>query len=142
MNPRYAHLRPEMTVDEAVAYLRKHAREHFATLYYAYVLDPDQKLLGVVSLRDLFRAGADQRVQDVMRTSVITVTDDMDQETVSRFFVFYSLVAIPVVDKDGRMKGVVTADDIVNVIQKQPMKAFSGSVAWRRRRATKSASGT
>jgi magnesium transporter len=122
MNPRYARLRPEMTVDEAVAYLRKHAREHFATLYYAYVLDPDQKLLGVVSLRDLFRAHAEQRVQDVMRTAVITVTDDMDQAAVSRLFTFYSLVAVPVVDKDGRMKGIVTADDIVNVVEEAATK--------------------
>ena len=122
MNPRYARLRPEMTVDEAVAYLRRHAREHFASLYYAYVLDPDQKLLGVVSLRDLFRARAEQRVQDVMRTAVVTVTDDMDQAAVSRLFVFHSLVAVPVVDKDGRMKGIVTADDIVNVVEEAATK--------------------
>ena len=85
MNPRYAHLRPEMSVDEAVSYLRRHAREHLATLYYAYVLDQDQKLLGVVSLRDLFRAKPDQHVGDVMRTTVITIPGHMDQETVSRY---------------------------------------------------------
>jgi magnesium transporter len=117
MNPRYAHLRPEMSVDEAVSYLRRHAREHLATLYYAYVLDQDQKLLGVASLRDLFRAKPDQHVGDVMRTTVITIPEHMDQETVSRYFTFYSLVAIPVVDKEGRMKGVVTADDMVSVVQ-------------------------
>jgi magnesium transporter len=122
MNPRYARLRPEMTVDEAVAYLRRHAREHFATLYYAYVLDPNQKLLGVVSLRDLFRARAEQRVQDVMRTTVVTVADDMDQAAVSRLFTFYSFVAVPVVDKDGHMKGIVTADDIVNVVEEAATK--------------------
>jgi magnesium transporter len=122
MNPRYARLRPEMTVDEAIAYLRRHAREHFGTLYYAYVLDPEQKLLGVVSLRDLFRANADQRVRDVMRTAMITVADEMDQAAVSRLFSYYSFVAIPVVDKDGHMKGIVTADDIVNVVEEAATK--------------------
>ena len=56
MNPRYARLRPEMSVDEAASYLRRQAREHAETLYYVYVLDPDQKLLGVISFRDLFMA--------------------------------------------------------------------------------------
>jgi magnesium transporter len=122
MNPRYARLRLDMTVDEAVAYLRRHAREHFASLYYAYVLDPDDKLLGVVSLRDLFRASAGQCVRDVMRTAVITALDSMDQAAVSRLFSYYSLVAIPVVDQDGRMKGIVTADDVVNVVEEAATK--------------------
>lgn len=117
MNPRYARLRPEMSVDEAVSYLRKHVRQYRTSLYYAYVLDPERKLLGVVSLRDLFRAPPEQCVHDVMQTNVITVPEDMNQEDVSRLFARNKLVAIPVLDKDGRMKGIVTADDIVNVVE-------------------------
>ena len=56
MNPRYARLRPEMSVDEAISYLRRQTREHVETVYYVYVLDAEQHLLGVVSFRDLFSA--------------------------------------------------------------------------------------
>ena len=68
MNPRYARLRPDMSVDEAISYLRRQARERVGTLYYVYVLDAEQHLLGVVSFRELFAAPADQRVRDVMHT--------------------------------------------------------------------------
>ena len=66
MSPRFARVRPEMRVDEALGYLRRQARERVATIYYAYVLDPEQRLLGVVSFRELFVAPADKRVTDVM----------------------------------------------------------------------------
>src|SRR5204863_1096347 len=74
MNTRFARLRPEMTVDEAMAYLRKQGRNQVETIYYCYVLASDQRLLGVVSFRELFDADAVKCVQDVMRTSVVTVT--------------------------------------------------------------------
>ena len=66
MNPRYARLRPNMTVDEAISYLRKQARERLETIYYVYVLDEQQHLLGVVSFRELFAAQPDKRVRDIM----------------------------------------------------------------------------
>ncbi len=68
MSPRYARLRPDMTVDEAIAYLRREARERVETIYYIYVLDAEQRLLGVVSFRELFAAQPDKTVRDVMRT--------------------------------------------------------------------------
>src|SRR5262245_28815890 len=71
MDPRYARLRPDMLVDEAIAYLRKLARERAGTIYYAYALDGEQHLLGVVSMRELFRASSDKRIRDVMRTDVV-----------------------------------------------------------------------
>ena len=61
MNPRYARLRPEMSVDEAISYLRRQTREHVESVYYLYVLDAEQHLLGVVSFRDLFSAPPDRR---------------------------------------------------------------------------------
>ena len=66
MSPRFARVRPEMTVDEAILYLRRQATQHLETIYYAYVLDREQKLLGVVSFRDLFQARGVSRVSDVM----------------------------------------------------------------------------
>ncbi len=119
MNPRYARLRPDMTVGEALAYLRVQARGRAETIYYTYVLDDAQQLLGVISFRDLFAAPPQQRVRDVMQVDVVTVGEDMDQEAVSRVFADHDLSVIPVVDRAGRMKGIVTVDDIVDVVEEE-----------------------
>ena len=119
MNPRYARTRPEMTIDEAIAYLRRQARERPESLYYAYVLDQEQRLLGVVSFRELFAALPSQKVADIMRTKLLTVHEDMDQEEVAKLFDRHHLVALPVVDAQGAMKGIVTADDIVDVVREE-----------------------
>jgi magnesium transporter len=122
MNTRFARLRPEMTVDEAMAYLRKQGRQQVETIYYCYVLDSDQRLLGVVSFRELFDAHAGQHVRDVMRTSVVTVTAHTAQSDVSRLFQRSGLIAIPVVDDAGRMQGIITADDVVHVMAEEATK--------------------
>ncbi len=119
MNPRYARVRPDMTIDEAVSYLRKLARQKLSTFSYAYVLDEQQKLLGVISLRELFTSSGERTVREAMQTGVVTLQEDVDQETVSRVFAETDLVAIPVVDPEGRMKGVVTVDDVVDVVQEE-----------------------
>jgi magnesium transporter len=119
MSPRYARVRPTSTADEAISYLRKQARERLETLYYAYAIDAGQKLVGVVSLHDLFAAPPDKTVADVMSRELVTVTPDMDQEAVSKLFAQHDLIAIPVVDADGRMKGIVTVDDIVDVVEEE-----------------------
>jgi len=119
MSTRYARLRPQMTADEAISYLRRQARDRVETIYYAYVLDAEQRLLGVVSFRDLFAADPKKVVAEIMETDVIRVTDEMDQESVSRLFAEHDLTVVPVVDKDGRMKGIVTVDDIVDVVQEE-----------------------
>ena len=95
MNPRYARLRPEMTVDEAISYLRTQARERLETIYYAYVLDAEQHLLGVVSFRELFAAPPDKRVRDIMRPTSSPSPRSMDQEAVSRLFAEHDLLAHP-----------------------------------------------
>lgn len=118
MNPRFARLRPDMTVDEAISYLRLQARQ-METVYYAYVVDNQQKLAGVISLRKLFASDGRARVSDVMRNEVVSVTEETDQEEVARLFALHDIAAIPVVDDEGRMKGVVTVDDIVHVVQEE-----------------------
>ncbi|MCW5981452.1 MAG: magnesium transporter [Bryobacteraceae bacterium] len=118
MNPRFARLRPDMTVDEAIAYLRLQARQ-METVYYAYVVDSQQKLAGVISLRKLFASDGRARVSDVMRIEVVSVQAETDQEEVARMFSLHDLAAIPVVDEEGRIKGVVTLDDIVHVVQEE-----------------------
>lgn len=119
MNPRFARVRPEMTIDEAIAYLRRQSRERVETIYYVYVLDAEQRLLGVVSLRELFSARGEVRVRDIMHTDVVTITEDTDQEEVSHLLAKHDLLAIPVVDHEGRMKGIVTFDDVVDVVEEE-----------------------
>ncbi len=119
MSPRFVRVRPEMTVDEAISYLRKQARERVETIYTIYVLDSQQRLLGVVSFRDLFAAQPGTRVQDVMTTEVVSVLEDLDQESVSNVIAEHDLQALPVVDAQGRMKGIVTVDDIVDVVREE-----------------------
>lgn len=120
MSPRFARVRPDMSIDEALRYLRKQARTRLETLSYAYALDAQQRLLGVVSIRELFQASPDKQVREVMNSSdLITVPERMDQEAVSRLFSESDLIALPVVDDEGRMKGIVTVDDIVDVVQEE-----------------------
>jgi len=119
MNPRYARVRPEISIDEAITYLRRQAAERTQSLPYAYVLDQEQRLLGVVSYRELFTAKPGQTVQDVMASDLVTVPEAMDQEDVSRLFATHRLLAIPVVDNQGRMKGIVTLDDVVDVVREE-----------------------
>ncbi len=119
MSPRYARLRPDMTVDEAIGYLRMQARQNLETINYAYVLDSQQHLLGVMSLRELFTAAGDKRISDVMNTDLVTVSEDTDQETTSQLLGRSGIIAIPVLDVEGRMKGIVTWDDIVDVVEEE-----------------------
>lgn len=117
MSPRYVRLRPQMTVGESISYLHRQARDRVETIYTAYVLDPEQYLVGVVSLRDLLASDPKASVAEIMETSVQRVTEDMDQEAVTRVFADHDLTVVPVVDRNGKMKGIVTVDDIVDVVQ-------------------------
>jgi magnesium transporter len=117
MNPRYARVRADVNVDEAISYLRRQAREHLENVYYVYVNDADHRLVGVVSLRELFAAASERTVREVMATDLVTARPDMDQEHLGKLFAEHDLQAIPVVDTDGRMQGIVTVDDIVDVLQ-------------------------
>jgi magnesium transporter len=119
MNPRFARLRPDATVDEAIGYLRRQARGRIETIYYVYVLDEQQRLLGVVSFRELFSMDPTQSIRDIMHTDIISVRDDEHQETVSRVISQHGLQAVPVIDAERRMKGIVTLDDIVDVVQEE-----------------------
>ncbi|HSD87263.1 MAG TPA: CBS domain-containing protein, partial [Kofleriaceae bacterium] len=117
MSTRYARLRPQMSVGEAITYLQRQARDRVETIYTAYVLDADQRLLGVVSFRDLLLNQPTATVAEIMETEVQRVTDEMPQEAVSHMFAEHDLTVMPVVDRDGRMKGIVTVDDIVDVVR-------------------------
>ncbi len=83
INPRYVRLRPDMRVDEAVSFLRRDARDRAQSIYYAYVINSEEQLLGTVTFRDLLITPGDKTVQDVMRTDVITAPEHLDRAALS-----------------------------------------------------------
>ena len=124
MSPRFARIRPDMSIDEAILYIRRQIRDELETIYYIYVLDHQQLLLGVVSFEDLIKASGDKKVSDVMETDPTKVTDDMDQESVALIFAREDHFALPVVDADNVMKGIITIDDIVDVVNDEATEDF------------------
>jgi len=124
MSPRYVRVPPSMTTEQAVGYLRLQAQSASELIYYAYVLDQQDQLLGVVSYRDLMLAPPDQRVSAIMSTDTVSVLDDMDQEEVARVIRQRGLLAVPVVDAEGRMRGIVTADDVADVEREEATEDF------------------
>jgi magnesium transporter len=121
MSSRFARVRPDMTVDEAIAYLRRQAVATIEpeTIYYMYVLDSAQRLLGVLSFRDLFASPGNRLVREIMVTDVVSAHEEMDQEALAHLFSEHDLLAVPVVDGEGQLKGIVTVDDIVDVVEEE-----------------------
>lgn len=119
MNTRYARLRPSMLVDEALKYLRAQTMTNIETIYYAYVLSSDQKLMGVVSLRQLLTSSPKAMISELMTTGpgLVTIQEGLGEEDIARQFAQWSFLALPVVDAEGRMKGILTLDDVVTVVQ-------------------------
>jgi magnesium transporter len=115
MTTDYATLPPNMTVADAIAEVRHQAPTR-ETIYYLYVLDSDRKLIGSVSLRNLIVAKPTSLVSDIMDQEVISVPIDADQDEAARQLAKYDFLAIPVVDHDGRLVGIVTHDDVIDVV--------------------------
>jgi magnesium transporter len=117
MTTEFASLPPDTKVWEAMDAARRLGREELAEmLYYIYVCKPDGELLGVVSLRDLILSDPGQSLSEIMTENVFTVKTSDDQERVAHEIARYDLAALPVVDDRGRMLGVVTVDDVVDVV--------------------------
>ncbi len=116
MTPEYIALPEELTVAEAAAQIRAMASDREVS-YYIYVVDNQQRLSGVASLRDLLLAEQSQRLGDVMNRDVVFVQTNTDQEVVARTIQRYDLVALPVVDRDRTLVGAVTVDDAIDILQ-------------------------
>lgn len=119
MNSRYFRLRPNMSTDEALRYIKAQASALIEAVYYAYVIDEDQTLLGVLSFRNLLLAKPDAKIADIMQKNFVSVHEDLDQEEVSRRLSLHHLSALPVVDEFNRIKGIVTVKDIVDVVREE-----------------------
>ncbi|HKB40740.1 MAG TPA: magnesium transporter [Gemmataceae bacterium] len=115
MTTDYAWLPDNITAGEALERLRLQAPDA-ETVYYVYVLNDQRKLLGVVSLRDLILKPRQATIRDIMSEEVVTVKATDDRETVAQEMARYDLLAIPVVDAEGRLVGIVTHDDVIDVV--------------------------
>ena len=115
MTSEYLALRRGMTASEAIEAIRQWKPED-ESIYYLFVVDSERKLCGVVSLRQLIVAHPDARLGDIMDAEVISVLAGTDQEEVARIMSRYDLLALPVVDHAGRLIGVITVDDVIDVV--------------------------
>lgn len=117
-------LSQELTVEEALVYLRQHS-EHLEMIYYLFIVDDEHHLVGVVSLRELVVAEASTRLKDLMDKDVIKVQTDTDQEEVARLIAKYDLLGVPVVDAENHLVGLITVDDVIDVIHEEQVEDFS-----------------
>ncbi|RMG38276.1 MAG: magnesium transporter [Planctomycetota bacterium] len=118
MTTEYASLPEDITVREALERLRLQAPDR-ETIYYVYITDADRRLRGLVSLRQLILAKPDAKLSDIMEKDVVSVRVDDDQEEVARTLAKYDFIAIPVTDDQNRLVGIVTHDDVIDVLQEE-----------------------
>ncbi|MBO9351202.1 MAG: magnesium transporter [Thermomicrobium sp.] len=118
MTPSYVALVPDVRVDQAIAALRKVAAE-VETIYYAYVVDEANHLLGVVSMRDLVLSPPYRTVGEIMTRDIVKVRATADQEEAARLLVEEGLLAIPVVDDEDRLLGIITVDDVADILERE-----------------------
>jgi len=117
-------LSEHMTVEETLAYLRQHS-EHLEMVYYLYIVDDEHRLAGVISLRELVVADPATRLETLMDRDVIKVSTGADQEQVARIISKYDLLGVPVVDNENHLVGLVTVDDVIDVLHEEQAEDFS-----------------
>jgi magnesium transporter len=128
MTTDYVKLPPHLTVREALERLRHEAPDR-ETIYYSYVVDPQRRLIGFVSLKKLILARPLARIEDIMQRDVVFARVDEDQEAVARLIGKYDLIAIPVVDANDMLVGIITHDDAMDILrqeQTEDILAFGG----------------
>lgn len=125
MSPEVVPLSLSMTAQEAIDFLRQR-QEEAETVYYAYAVDDAQKLLGVLSLRDIALAPPDRSLHDLVVRDAVSVPVDADAESVARLFDKYGYFALPVVDVEHRLLGVITVDDVIDVMRNEATEDIYG----------------
>jgi len=128
MTIEYVNLKKTYTVAEALKYIKETASQK-ETIYTCYVTGEDRKLEGTVSLRDLVLSDENTKVEDVLNHDVISVNTHDDQETVSSVFKKYDFFVLPVVDNENRLIGIITVDDIIDVMEKEATEDFQKMAA-------------
>ncbi len=128
MTPEYVRLRRDMTVEAALSHIRTVAIDK-ETIYTCYVTDKDRHLLGLVTAKQLLLASLDSVIEDIMEENVISVGTYCDKEEVALSFEKYGFIAMPVVDKENRLVGIVTIDDAFDVMKEETTEDFAKMAA-------------
>ena len=118
MTIEFVDLHRDMTVQEAMMRIRRDAEDK-ETIYTCYVIDDARRLDGIVSLKDIVLAQPEDIIEDIMEDEFVFVTTDEDQEEVADLFHRYDLLALPVVDREKRLVGIITVDDIMDVLEEE-----------------------
>ena len=118
MTTEYVSLRPDMTAEDAIKRIRRTGVDK-ETIYTCYITDNNRQLIGYLTLRSLLLADEDASISQIMGTDIISVTTTDDQEEVANTFRKYDLSALPVVDKENRLVGIVTVDDAIDVMEEE-----------------------
>lgn len=118
MTIEYVDLKKEMSVEQAIGHIKKTGLDK-ETINTCYVIDGNRKLEGIVSLRKLILHESEVLIKDMMNTKIISIDTGMDQEEIADLFKKYDLLAMPVVDKENRLVGIITIDDIVDIIEQE-----------------------
>lgn len=128
MTIEFVDLKSSMTSDEAIAKIRRDAIDK-ETIYTCYVLDDTRKLQGIVTVKDLLIAPPDTVIQDIMETNIISTHTLADKEEVAKLFDKYDFLALPVVDSETRLVGIITVDDAMDVLQSETSEDFERMAA-------------
>jgi magnesium transporter len=118
MQTAYVRISPDSTVEQAIVEVRNQAGQ-VEMLYYAYALDSENHLLGLMSFREMLSADRTKRVRDVMRTDYFFVPEDADKEVVAQLLAKHKLLAVPVLGPHGQMRGIVTSADVAGIMQQE-----------------------
>lgn len=128
MTTEFIDLKENMNVDEAFKVIKqKNLKKE--TVYNCYVVSIDRKLIGVIDIKDLLTAEREELIKDIMDTNVVKVNTLEDQEEVTKIFEKYDCIAVPVVDQENRLVGIITIDDAVDVIQEETLEDFEKMAA-------------
>lgn len=118
MNNEFVALPENLTAEEAINQIRELSPEA-EMIYYIYIIDKREKLIGVISLRDLIITNPKVKILEIAEEDVVSVLDTEDQETAARIIADYDFLAIPVIDRKGTLLGIITVDDIIDVLQEE-----------------------
>lgn len=128
MTTEFIDLKESYTVEKALKRIREIGTDS-ETIYNCYVLDPNRVLIGIINIKDILLADENKAIKELMRTNIISVVTTEDQEEVAKAFDKYDLYALPVVDNENRLVGIITVDDAINVIQDEASEDFEKMAA-------------
>lgn len=129
MNPHVLTVKPNMSIEGTLSYVRIKAEQENTELYYLYVVDTQSHLLGVVSLRTLLTSSPNTKLWDIMTKDLVVLHVDDEQEVVADKFMKYQYNALPVVDHYNRLKGIVTWDDVSDIVEEETTEEILSSSA-------------